>query len=44
MEIFVSKKICTDSHYKKSIAQIAGKVKSFPITYGWEFPGIKKGG
>ena len=34
MEIFASKKICTDSHYKKSIAQVAGKVKSFPITYG----------
>jgi hypothetical protein len=37
------KKICTDSHYKKSIAQAAGKVKSFPITYGCEFPGSKKG-
>ena len=44
MEIFASKKICTDSRYKKSIAQIAGKVKSFPITYGCEFPRIKKGG
>ncbi|WP_341853672.1 hypothetical protein VQZ30_04985 [Microcystis aeruginosa 1339] len=28
------KKNCTDSHYKKSIAQVAGKVKSFPINYG----------
>jgi hypothetical protein len=37
------KKFCTDSHYKKSIAQVASKVKSFPITYGCEFSGIKKG-
>jgi hypothetical protein len=28
------KKFCTDSDYKKSIAQVAGKVKSFPINYG----------
>ncbi|MFM6895823.1 MAG: hypothetical protein ACKPKF_00435 [Microcystis panniformis] len=28
------KKFCTDFHYKKSIAQVAGKVKSFPINYG----------
>jgi hypothetical protein len=34
MEICGSKNFCTDSHYKKSIAQIAGKVKSFPINYG----------
>jgi hypothetical protein len=34
MGICASKKICTDSHYEKSIAQIAGKVKSFPINYG----------
>ncbi|GBF54127.1 hypothetical protein N0824_01986 [Microcystis sp. 0824] len=40
MEIFKFEKICTDSHYKKSIAQVAGKVKSFPINYGWEFPRI----
>jgi len=28
------KKFCTDYHYKKSIAQVAGKVKPFPINYG----------
>ena len=43
MEIFESKKICTDYHYKKSIAEAAAKVKSFLITYGCEFPGVKKG-
>jgi hypothetical protein len=31
MEIFESKKICTDSHYEKSIAEAAAKVKSFLI-------------
>jgi len=43
MGIFDSKKICTDFHYEKSIAQAAGKVKSFLITYGCEFPRVKKG-
>ncbi|MFM2380527.1 MAG: hypothetical protein RLZZ143_3110 [Cyanobacteriota bacterium] len=28
---------------EKSIAQAAAKVKSFLITYGCEFPGVKKG-
>ena len=43
MGIFEYKKICTDSHYEKSIAEAAAKVKSFLITYGCEFPGVKKG-
>lgn len=43
MGVFESKKICKDSHYEKSIAQAAAKVKSFLITYGCEFPGVKKG-
>ena len=43
MGIFQLKKNCTDSHYEKSIAQAAAKVKSFLITYGCEFPGVKKG-
>ena len=42
MEILELIKICTDSHYLKSIAQAAGKVKSFLITYGCEFPRVKK--
>ena len=43
MGIFESSKICTDSHYEKSIAEAAAKVKSFLITCGCEFPGVKKG-
>jgi len=43
MGVFESSKICKDSHYEKSIAQAAAKVKSFLITYGCEFPGVKKG-
>lgn len=43
MRIFELLKIGTDSHYEKSIAQAAAKVKSFLITYGCEFPGVKKG-
>ena len=34
MVILALNSISTDSHYKKSIAQVAGKVKSFPINYG----------
>jgi len=41
MGVFESSKICKDSHYEKSIAQAAAKV--FLITYGCEFPGVKKG-
>ncbi|MFM7909035.1 MAG: hypothetical protein ACKPA9_28985, partial [Microcystis sp.] len=40
---FAHIKICTDSHYKKSIAQTADKVKSFPILMGANFPESKKG-
>ena len=43
MGIFELVKIGTDSHYEKSIAQAAAKVKSFLITYGCEFPRVKKG-
>lgn len=42
MGLFESSKICKDSHYEKSIAQAAAKVKSFLITYGCEFPRVKK--
>ena len=42
MGIFELLEIGTDSHYEKSIAQAAAKVKSFLITYGCEFPEIKK--
>lgn len=44
MVIFKSVKICTDSHYEKSISQAAGKVKSFLITYGCEFLGSPRFG
>jgi len=43
MVIHALRRICTDSHYKKSITQTAAKVKSFPILMGANFLESKKG-
>ncbi|BAG02311.1 unknown protein [Microcystis aeruginosa NIES-843] len=43
MVILALNSISTDSHYKKSIAQTAAQVKSFPILMGANFLESKKG-
>ena len=43
MGIYALRRICTYSHYKKSITQTAAKVKSFPILMGANFQESKKG-
>lgn len=43
MGIYALRRICTYSHYKKSITQTAAKVKSFPILMGANFLESKKG-